>query len=48
MGEYEKAAEKTKQESKAIKDKQDFITKKLKEVETLEKDKKFSPALAHF
>jgi PRTRC genetic system protein E len=46
MGEYEKAAEKAEQESKAVKDKQEFVTKKLKEVETLEKEKKFSAAIA--
>jgi PRTRC genetic system protein E len=46
MGAYEKAAEKAAQESKAIKDKQELISKKLKEVETLEKDKKFSQALS--
>jgi PRTRC genetic system protein E len=46
MGEYEKAAEKAAQESKAIKDKQELISNKLKEIETLEKDKKYAQALA--
>jgi PRTRC genetic system protein E len=46
LSEYEKSAEKAAQESKAEKDRQEAISKKIKDAETLEKAGKLKEALA--
>jgi PRTRC genetic system protein E len=48
MAEYEKAAEKAAQESKAVKDRQDTISRHVKEAEAFEKEGKTKEALAAY
>jgi PRTRC genetic system protein E len=48
MAEYEKAAEKAAQESKAVKDRQDTINRHVKEAEAFEKEGKTKEALAAY